>query len=160
LSRAFFSLIPPLSHLLPRSGTGHIFLDIPLRNVSYCQDDRRNNNIMAFIAKETPTSPKCCFAFKSYSQANEIMMAIGDAFSRAKADGTLAAGAGYVGGADNVADVVPAESCPFAHTPPLLFSPAPPSVRPALASSTTWGLGLPAGQPGDRNLTRERTLKR
>ena len=60
--------------------------------MSYCQDDRRNNNIMAFIAKESPTAPKCCFAFKSYNQANEIMMAIGDAFSRAKADGTLTAG--------------------------------------------------------------------
>lgn len=54
------------------SGTGHIFLDIPLRCVSYCQDDRRGNNIMAFIAKETPTSPKCCYAFKSYNQANEV----------------------------------------------------------------------------------------
>ncbi len=63
-------------------GTGHVFLDIPIRNVSYCQDDRRSNNIFCFIAKESPTAPKCCFAFKSVNQAADIMNAIGNAFAR------------------------------------------------------------------------------
>ncbi|EGD73749.1 hypothetical protein PTSG_11505, partial [Salpingoeca rosetta] len=65
--------------------TGHIFLDIPLQNVSYCQDDRRgNNNIFCFIAKEHAKAPKCCYAFKSAGQAGEIMNTIGHCFSQAR----------------------------------------------------------------------------
>ncbi|EDQ84220.1 uncharacterized protein MONBRDRAFT_13000 [Monosiga brevicollis MX1] len=63
--------------------TGTVFLDLPLRNISYCQDDRRGNNIFCFIAKEELSSPKRCYAFKSYNQAAEIMHVIGDAFKRA-----------------------------------------------------------------------------
>jgi hypothetical protein len=54
-----------------------------MRNVSYCQDDRKGNNIFCFIAKESPTAPKHCYAFKSDDQAAEIMHAIGNAFTKA-----------------------------------------------------------------------------
>lgn len=64
-----------------------MFLDIPLRNISYCQDDRKGNNIFCFIAKETQTSPKACYAFKSDNQAGEIMNTIGLAFAKASESG-------------------------------------------------------------------------
>ena len=65
------------------SATGHIFLDVPTRGVSYCQDDRKGNCIFAFIAKESPEKPKRCYGFKSDNQAQEVMAAIGHAFAKA-----------------------------------------------------------------------------
>eukprot|EP00730_Choanoeca_flexa_P010302 TRINITY_DN17417_c0_g1_i1.p1 TRINITY_DN17417_c0_g1~~TRINITY_DN17417_c0_g1_i1.p1 ORF type:complete len:549 (+),score=136.01 TRINITY_DN17417_c0_g1_i1:36-1682(+) len=73
---------------------GNVFLDLPLQNISYCQDDRRGNNIFCFIAKETPTSPQCCYAFKSYNQAQEIMNAMGVAFNEAASQTKSGAGRG------------------------------------------------------------------
>jgi hypothetical protein len=63
---------------------GNVFFNLELKNVSYCQDDHRGNNIFCFIAKEKANSPKCCFAFKSYNQAYEIMNTIGSIFSKAR----------------------------------------------------------------------------
>eukprot|EP00045_Choanoeca_perplexa_P012469 m.136081 g.136081 ORF g.136081 m.136081 type:complete len:546 (+) comp16021_c0_seq2:83-1720(+) len=73
---------------------GTVFLDLPLQNISYCQDDRKGNNIFAFIAREKATSPQCCYAFKSYNQAQEIMNALGVAFSEAAAQKKAAGGRG------------------------------------------------------------------
>eukprot|EP00049_Salpingoeca_infusionum_P026412 m.25586 g.25586 ORF g.25586 m.25586 type:complete len:571 (-) comp8736_c0_seq1:200-1912(-) len=63
---------------------GHVYIDIPLGSVSYCQDDRRGNNIFCFIAKEKSNMPKSCYAFKSDNQAGEIMNDIGTMFKQAR----------------------------------------------------------------------------
>lgn len=62
---------------------GKVFLDLELKDISYCQDERRGNNLFCFIAKENEKAPRCCYAFKTYNQAHDVIACIGSAFTKA-----------------------------------------------------------------------------
>eukprot|EP00047_Mylnosiga_fluctuans_P003901 m.231608 g.231608 ORF g.231608 m.231608 type:complete len:551 (-) comp12239_c0_seq1:53-1705(-) len=65
---------------------GKVFIDLPLRQVSYCQDERATNRYFVFIAREQPDQPMKCFVYKSDYQAAEIMTALGSAFKKAASE--------------------------------------------------------------------------
>lgn len=57
-------------------------IDVPLRQVSYCQDDPRGNDRFAFICKMGPDAPRKCYVFKSDNQASQILSDMGMAFAK------------------------------------------------------------------------------
>ena len=58
-------------------------MDLSIRNVSFVQDDKKNNDIVAFIARDSDESKEySCYAFKSDNQSNEICLEIGSHFAR------------------------------------------------------------------------------
>jgi len=53
-------------------------LSVPLQNISFCSDDKKDKHLFSFIAKIDSTH--YCFGFESANEANNITLTIGQAF--------------------------------------------------------------------------------
>jgi len=52
--------------------------NVPLQNISFCSDDKKDKHLFSFIAKID--SKHFCFGFESTNEANNITLTIGQAF--------------------------------------------------------------------------------